>query len=85
MTEKDVMTSYWALERRNEEKGTHQRGEKGRCSIYFIRREKREGERKGRRRETGANVISSSRLDRMLLLELRHKPAPSHYGCRTHS
>lgn len=46
MTEKDVMTSYWSLEKRVREEDKTE-GEKGRFSIYFIRWGKREGRRDG--------------------------------------
>lgn len=44
MTEKDVITSYWSLEKRVREEDKTE-GETGRFSIYFIRRGKGEGRR----------------------------------------
>lgn len=74
MTEKDIMSSYWALERMREE-DTPQ-GEKQTDLAYTLH----QGE-KGR--EGRENVVCHYRTSfwqarqSMLLLELRQKPAPS--------
>lgn len=46
MTENDVMTSYWSLEKRMRGEDKTE-GETGRFSIYFIRWVKREGRSDG--------------------------------------